>query len=233
MHFGGGFGRGGRGRDVRCTRPHTARGMLIDSRLLQCLFRASHNVCCAGKDPREGFHAQAHPYTPTGKGLILRGAFSSTSHTGTDTGSGGGFRTQSIDKYEIVKVTVAVVGTIAAVSGSIAYGVHHLDQKEIKRIEGERKTEVARIEGEWKTEVARIEGEWKRSEVAHVQDKAETEIKRIEGERELSELFWKAEVERYKRDLQLAHTFSTTSPIRLQYRRKREKRGEKSEDSEG
>ncbi len=210
----GGFGRGGRGRDVRCTRPHTARGMLIDSRLLQCLFRVSHNVCCAGKDPREGFHAQAHPYTPTGKGLILRGAFSSTSHTGTDTGSGGGFRTQSIDKYEIVKVTVAVVGTIAAVSGSIAYGVHHLDQKEIKR-----------IEGEWKTEVARIEGEWK-SEVAHVQDKAETEIKRIEGERKLSELFWKAEVERYKRDLQLAHTFDY-EPYQAAVSQKRgKKRGE-------
>jgi len=81
-------------------------------------------------------------------------------------------------------VTVAVVGTIAAVSGSIAYGVHRLDEKEIARIEGERKLEVARV-----------------------QDKAETEIKRVEGERKLSELFWKAEVERYKRDLQLAHTF--------------------------
>ncbi|KAM3570184.1 hypothetical protein VYU27_007748 [Nannochloropsis oceanica] len=119
-----------------------------------------------------------------GKGCILRGAFSSTSHTGTDRGSEGGFRQQSIDKYETVKVTVAVVGTIAAVSGSIAYGVHRLDEKEIARIEGERKLEVARV-----------------------QDKAETEIKRVEGERKLSELFWKAEVERYKRDLQLAHTF--------------------------
>ena len=225
MHFGRRVWSGGAGEGVRCTRPHTARGMLIDSRLLQCLFRVSHNVCCAGKDPREGFHAQAHPYTPTGKGLILRGAFSSTSHTGTDTGSGGGFRTQSIDKYEIVKVTVAVVGTIAAVSGSIAYGVHHLDQKEIKRIEGERKTEVARIEGEWKTEVARIEGEWK-SEVAHVQDKAETEIKRIEGERKLSELFWKAEVERYKRDLQLAHTFDYEPYQAAVSQKKGKKRGE-------
>ena len=34
----------------------------------------------------------------------------------------------------------------------------------------------------------------------------EGEIKRIEGDRKLSEQFWKAEVERYKHDLQLAHT---------------------------
>ena len=53
------------------------------------------------------------------------------------------------------------IGVVAAVTGSIAYGVHTYDQGEIKRIEGDRK---------------------------------------------LSEQFWKAEVERYKHDLQLAHT---------------------------
>ena len=92
---------------------------------------------------------------------MLRGAFSSTSHTGTGTGSGGGSRTQTSDKYEIIKVGAIVVGTIAAISGPTAVAVHHLDQ---------------------------------------------TEIKRIEGDRKLSEQFWKAEVERYKHDLQLAHT---------------------------
>ena len=113
-------------------------------------------------------HARPQSYTPTGKGRGLRGAFSSTSHTGTGTGSGGGSRTQTSDKYEIIKVGAIVVGTIAAISGPTAVAVHNYDQGEIKRIEGE--------------------------------------IKRIEGDRKLSEQFWKAEVERYKHDLQLAHT---------------------------
>ena len=65
---------------------------------------------------------------PTGKGRVLREALSSTSHTVTDTGRRGGSRTQTSDEYESIKLTVAVVGTIATISGSTAYGVHHLDQ---------------------------------------------------------------------------------------------------------
>jgi hypothetical protein len=80
-------------------------------------------------------------------------------------------------------VGAIVVGTIAAISGPTAVAVHNYDQREIKRIEGERKSEVARVEGDRKSEVARVE-----------------------GDRKLSEQFWKAEVERYKHDLQLAHT---------------------------
>ena len=83
-----------------------------------------------------------------------------------------------------------VVGTIAAISGPTAVAVHNYDQGEIKRIEGE----IKRIEGERKSEVARVEGDRK------------SEVARVEGDRKLSEQFWKAEVERYKHDLQLAHT---------------------------
>jgi regulator of protease activity HflC (stomatin/prohibitin superfamily) len=91
-------------------------------------------------------------------------------------------------------VGAIVVGTIAAISGPTAVAVHNYDQREIKRIEGERKSEVARVEGERKSEVARVEGDRK------------SEVARVEGDRKLSEQFWKAEVERYKHDLQLAHT---------------------------
>ena len=59
---------------------------------------------------------------------------------------------------------------------SIAYGVHHLDQNMAA-------TEIARIE-----------------------DKAAMEIKRVEGERRLSEERLRAEVDRYKYDLQLRYS---------------------------
>jgi len=61
---------------------------------------------------------------------------------------------------KLLKGDFQPIGVVAAVTGSIAYGVHTYDRGEIKRIEGDRK---------------------------------------------LSEQFWKAEVERYKHDLQLAH----------------------------
>ena len=64
------------------------------------------------------------------------------------------------------------IGVVAAVAGSTAVAVHHLDQTEIKRVE----------------------------------DKAATDVARVEGERRLSEERLRAEVERYKYDLQLRHT---------------------------
>jgi len=169
------------GRDVRCTRPQTARGMLIYSRLFPsaCLSCLSLNLCCADKGPRQGVHAQAHPYTPTGKGRGLRGASLSTAHKGTDTGSEGG----SDRTFEMVKVSVAVFGLVAAVAGSTAVAVHHLDQTEIKRVEDKAAMNIARVEGERKSEVARVE-----------------------GERRLSEDRLRAEVERYKYDLRLTQT---------------------------
>jgi len=122
---------------------------------------------------------------------VLGGAFLSTTHTGTGTDSGGG----SAKEYA---VGLQIVGGVLGVATFTAVAVHHLDQTLAA-------TEIARIEAERKSEVARIEGE-RKSEVARIQDKAATEIARIEGDRKLSEQFWKAEVERHKHDLQLAHT---------------------------
>ena len=152
-----------------------------------CLSCLSYNLCCADKGPRQGFDAQAHSYTPTGKGRALRGAFSSTAHTGTGTGSAGGSGKQSKGDYQ-------AIGVVAAVAGSIAYGVHHFDQNMAA-------TEIARIEAQAKAEVARIE-----------------------GERKLAEQHWKAEVERYKHDLQLAYT-QDYGPYQAAILEKRKKRG--------
>jgi len=51
----------------------------------------------------------------------------------------------------------------------------------------------------------------------------------IEGDRKLSEQFWKAEVERYKHDLQLAHT-QDYEPYQAAVSKKKKKRGEEPED---
>ena len=183
-HLGGGLGGGGgEGRSVHATAYCPRHIDPLPSACLPCL---SFNLCCVDKGPRQGVHAQVHSYTPTGKGHVLRGArgaFLSTTHTGTGTGSGGGSGTTQFDKFEVAKVMVAVVGTIAAVSGSIAYGVHHLDQNVAA-------TEIARIEDRAATE-AKL---------------AATEIKRVEGERRLSEERLRAEVDRYKYDLQLRYS---------------------------
>ncbi|GAB5037257.1 Hypothetical protein NocV09_06900120 [Nannochloropsis oceanica] len=110
-----------------------------------------------------------------GKGRGLRGASLSTTHTGTGTGSEGG----SDKTFEMVKVSVAVLGLVAAVAGSTAVAVHHLDQTEIKRIHDKAATDVAQ---------------------------AKADVARVEGERRLSEERLRAEVERYKYDLRLTQT---------------------------
>ena len=106
---------------------------------------------------------------------------------------------------------MALVGIIAAVSGSIAYGVHHLDQNmaatEIKLAA----TEIARIKDKSATDIAL----------------AATEIKRVEGERRLLEERLRAEVKRYKYDLQLGHS-KDYKPYRPQ-RSRQTKRGEEPE----
>jgi hypothetical protein len=136
-----------------------------------------------GQGTAQGVHAQAHPYTPAGKGRGLRGAFLSTLQTGTGTGSGGG----SAKEYA---VGLQIVGGVLGVASFTAVAVHHLDQREIKRVEGERAAEIKRVEGERAAEIKL----------------AAAEIKRVEGERRLSEERLRAEVERYKYDLQLRHT---------------------------
>ena len=57
------------------------------------------------------------------------------------------------------------------VASFTAVAVHHLDQREIKRVEGERAAEIKRVEGERAAEIKL----------------AAAEIKRVEGERRLSE----------------------------------------------
>ena len=69
------------------------------------------------------------------------------------------------------------------VASFTAVAVHHLDQRE-------RAAEIKLAAAE----IKRVEGE------------RAAEIKRVEGERRLSEERLRAEVERYKYDLQLRHT---------------------------
>ena len=83
------------------------------------------------------------------------------------------------------------------VASFTAVAVHHLDQREIKRVEGERAAEIKRVEGERRLSEERLRAEIKL---------AAAEIKRVEGERRLSEERLRAELERYKYDLQLRHT---------------------------
>jgi regulator of protease activity HflC (stomatin/prohibitin superfamily) len=90
---------------------------------------------------------------------------------------------------------------VLGVASFTAVAVHHLDQREIKRVEGERAAEIKRVEGERAAEIKRVEGER-----AAEMKLAAAEIKRVEGERRLSEERLRAEVERYKYDLQLRHT---------------------------
>ena len=97
-----------------------------------------------------------------------------------------------------------------------AVAVHHYEQDkaatEIKRVEGERVTEIKRVEDMAATEIKRVEGE-RVTEIKRVEDRAATEvklaateIKRVEGERRLSEERLRAEVDRYKYDLQLRYS---------------------------
>jgi len=102
----------------------------------------------------------------------LRGAFLSTHETGTDAGSGEG-------PAKVFSVGLQIVLGVLGVASFTAAAVHHLDQREIMRVEGERAAEIKL---------------------------AAAEIKRVEGERRLSEERLRAELERYKYDLQLRHT---------------------------
>ena len=97
----------------------------------------------------------------------------------------------------MVKVSVAVLGLVAAVAGSIAVAVHHLDQTEIKRIQDKAATEIAQ---------------------------AKADVARVEGKRRLSEERLRAEVERYKYDLRLTQT-QDFKPYQAAIRENQTKRG--------
>ena len=163
--WGGGLGGGGgEGRSVHATAYCPRHVDPLPSACLPCL---SFNLCCVDKGPRQGVHAQVHSYTPTGKGRVLRGArgaFLSTTHTGTGTGNGG----NSTNQYAVASQVVGVLGVISIT----AVAVHHYEQDKAA-------TEVKA---------------------------AAMEIKRVEGERRLSEERLRAEVDRYKYDLQLRYS---------------------------
>jgi hypothetical protein len=107
------------------------------------------------------------------------------------------------------------IGVVAAVAGSVAYAVHHLDQTEIKLAA----TEIKRIHDKAATEIAQA-----KADVARVEGERKAEVARVEGERKLSEERLKAEVERYKQDVLLAYT-EGYKPYQTAISKKKEKRG--------
>jgi hypothetical protein len=134
-------------------------------------------------------------------------------------------------------VTVAVLGLVAAVAGSTAVAVHHLDQTEIKRIQDKAATEIKRIHEKAKADVALDQTEIKRiqdkaameiaqakADVARVEGERKSEVARVEGERRLSEERLRAEVERYKYDLRLTQT-QDFEPYQAAIRENQTKRG--------
>ena len=71
------------------------------------------------------------------------------------------------------------IGAVLGVAGATAVVVRTFDQSEIKHIESKAAAEIAQ---------------------------AKADVARVEDKRTMSELFWKAEVERFKREVQLAYT---------------------------
>jgi hypothetical protein len=62
------------------------------------------------------------------------------------------------------------------------------------------------------------------TEIKYIESKAAAEIARVEDKRTMSEMFWKAEVERFKREVQLAYT-QDYEPYQAALVDKRKKRG--------
>jgi hypothetical protein len=142
-------------------------------------------------------HTHIHTH-PTGKGRVLRGGFSSTAHTGPGTSSGEEFGKKWATIFQ-------GIGAVLGVAGATAVVVRTFDQSEmateIKYIESKAAAEIKHIESKAAAEIAQA-----KADVARVEDKAAAEIKRVEDKRTMSEVFWKAEVERFKREVQLAYT---------------------------
>ena len=114
---------------------------------------------------------------------MLRGGFSSTAHTGPGTGSGEEFGKKWATIFQ-------GIGAVLGVAGATAVVVRTFDQSEIKRIEAKGAAEIKHIESKAAAEIAQ----------------AKADVARVEDKRTMSELFWKAEVERLKREVQLAYT---------------------------
>lgn len=149
-------------------------------------------------------HTHIHTH-PTGKGRVLRGGFSSTAHTGPGTSSG----------EELGKKWATIfqgIGAVLGVAGATAVVVRTFDQTEMA-------TEIKYVQSKAAAEIAQA-----KAEIARVEDKAAAEIARLEDKRTMSEVFWKAEVERFKREVQLAYT-QDYEPYQAALVDKRKKRG--------
>ncbi|EWM20145.1 hypothetical protein Naga_101508g3 [Nannochloropsis gaditana] len=136
-----------------------------------------------------------------GKGRVLRGGFYSTAHTGPGTSSGEELGKKWATFFQ-------GIGAVLGVAGATAVVVRTFDQTEIKYIESKAAAEIAQA----------------KAEIARVEDKAAAEIARVEDKRTMSEVFWKAEVERFKREVQLAYT-QDYEPYQAALMDKRKKRG--------
>lgn len=136
---------------------------------------------------------------------MLRGGFSSTAHTGPGTSSG----------EELGKKWATIfqgIGAVLGVAGATAVVVRTFDQTEMA-------TEIKYVQSKAAAEIAQAQ-----AEIARVEDKAAAEIARVEDKRTMSEVFWKAEVERFKREVQLAYT-QDYEPYQAALVDKRKKRG--------
>ncbi|EWM19988.1 hypothetical protein Naga_102432g1 [Nannochloropsis gaditana] len=145
---------------------------------------------------------------PTGKGRVLRGGFSSTAHTGPGTSSGEELGKKWATFFQ-------GIGAVVGVAGATAVVVRTFDQTEIKYIESKAAAEIARVEDKAAAEIAQA-----KAEIAQ----AKADVARVEDKRTMSEMFWKAEVERFKREVQLAFT-QDYEPYQAALVDKRKKRG--------
>ena len=152
------------------------------------------------------------PTHPTGKGRVLRGGFSSTAHTGPGTSSGEELGKKWATFFQ-------GIGAVVGIAGATAVVVRTFDRTEIKYIESKAAAEIARVEDKAAAEIARVEDK-AAAEIAQ----AKADIARVEDKQTMSEMFWKAEVERFKREVQLAFT-QDYEPYQAALVDKRKKRG--------
>ncbi|EWM19937.1 hypothetical protein Naga_102907g1 [Nannochloropsis gaditana] len=156
---------------------------------------------------------------PTGKGRVLRGGFSSTAHTGPGTSNGEELGKKWATFFQ-------GIGAVVGVAGATAVVVRTFDQTEIKYIESKAAAEIARVEDKAAAEIARVEDK-AATEIAQAKAEiaqAKADVARVEDKRTMSEMFWKAEVERFKREVQLAFT-QDYEPYQAALVDKRKKRG--------
>ncbi|EWM20082.1 hypothetical protein Naga_101888g1 [Nannochloropsis gaditana] len=164
------------------------------------------------------------------KGRVLRGGFSSTAHTGPGTSSGEELGKKWATFFQGIGAVLGVAGATAVVvrtfdQTEMATEIKYVQSKAAAEI-AQAKAEIARVEDKAAAEIAQAKAEiaQAKAEIARVEDKAAAEIARVEDKRTMSEVFWKAEVERFKREVQLAYT-QDYEPYQAALMDKRKKRG--------